>query len=1576
MFKKIFIVSFIVFGTIFPYLNLDHTFAQISGNEASNQLSGTPTNVSGNINSDTTWTVENSPYTLTGDVQIAYGSSLTIEPGVVINGQGYNLSVFGNLNATGLPDSKINFQNINILGGRSQSNSEFYQITIQHSNIDSSRILPTGYNSSNDGSLILRDSTITNLTFMLDLEYPSSNSYIERNIFKDSYGIITRTQNSAKVFIKNNVFYRQKDYAIMNLYTNSTSETVVQYNSFLSIDRTALRLGSNSSTAKMTATDNFFNTTDPTIINSMIYDKNDDLALSSFITYQPFLSVQHSDTLEAGIVVVNGTKPVQGAVNVPINDPIDVSFNNNISKGLNFSSITLKDNQNKVIPMTTNVVDNKLHLTPSTNLSFNTQYTVTIPAGALKNLSGNDIDAHTLSFTTQFEKGIAVSGIIKNDTTWTVKNSPYILTGDVQVAYGSTLTIEPGVIVRGQSKNLVIFGNLNAIGLADSNINLQNINILGGRSQSNSEFYSITIQHSNIDSSRILPTGYNSSNDGSLILKDSTITNLTFMLDLEYPSSNSYIERNIFKDSYGIITRTQNSTKVFIKNNVFYRQKNYAIMNQYTNGTSETVVQYNSFLSADRVAIRLGSNSSTSKMTATDNFFNTTDPAIINSMIYDKNDDLALASVISYQPFLTKLHSDTPDAGIVIVNETKPLHGAANVKVNAPIDVLYSNNISKGLKYSSITLKDSQNHVIPITANVVDNKLSLAPGTNLNFNTQYTVTIPAGALKDSSGNDIDDYTFSFTTQLEKGIAISGIIKSDTTWTVENSPYILTGDVQLAYGSTLTIEPGVTVKGQDKNLVVFGNLNAIGLPDSKINFQNNNILGGRSQSNSEFYQITIQHSNIDSSEILPTGYNSSNDGSLILRDSTITNLTFMLDLEYPSSDSYIERNIFKDSYGIISRTQNSTKVFIKNNVFYQQKNYAIMNLYTDDSSETVVQHNSFLSTDRVALRLGNNSSSAKMTATDNFFNTTDPANIDSMIYDKNDDLALTSTINYLPYVNYPDGYTPIADVFYLLKTEPYNLQKNVSINSTINMVFSKDFVEGTEYNNIKLIDSANNIVPITIQKNGSSLSIIPNNPLQHNSNYEVILPSDALQGEGQNGNSEYSFNFNTAKEVEAPTNLTATLNNGAVNLKWESTSNDVVGFNIYRSIDSSDFTKINNTLVNDTTTYIDANTNFGESFYQVTAIDQYGNESEPSLYYKISIPAPVNGWTEDSSKSIIHDGSWRPFSNSYFSDGSIIYTGQKGASAEVNFLGVGIRLYALTSPYYGLTDVYIDNEFIQEVNLYSDKTKYKQLVFEYNNLEKGIHTIKFINKGAIGNPLGKGSNFNIDAFDIIEDKDTIPPEPPKSLKGTISYNNVNLSWSPNLETDIKGYNIYRSSDGVNYSKLNLSVLDIPKFDDNTVENGKEYYYQITAVDNFDNESNKSLPYVATLPKPVINWTEDSSSIIMSTGKWRSFSNSSFSEGTILYTGQKGATIELAFTGTGIRLYSLTSPYYGLAEIYIDNEKVQEINQFSAKTKYKQLVFEHLNLNEGDHIIKVINKGVMGSSLGRGININVDAFDVLN
>src|SRR5437660_12812602 len=71
------------------------------------------TDVGGIINNDMTWTLAGSPYNLKTEVQVARGITLTIQPGVVVNGHpvvnesSNHITLFGNLNAVGTSNAQI-----------------------------------------------------------------------------------------------------------------------------------------------------------------------------------------------------------------------------------------------------------------------------------------------------------------------------------------------------------------------------------------------------------------------------------------------------------------------------------------------------------------------------------------------------------------------------------------------------------------------------------------------------------------------------------------------------------------------------------------------------------------------------------------------------------------------------------------------------------------------------------------------------------------------------------------------------------------------------------------------------------------------------------------------------------------------------------------------------------------------------------------------------------------------------------------------------------------------------------------------------------------------------------------------------------------------------------------------------------------------------------------------------------------------------------------------------------------------------------------------------------------------------
>ena len=91
-------------------------------------------------------------------------------------------------------------------------------------------------------------------------------------------------------------------------------------------------------------------------------------------------------------------------------------------------------------------------------------------------------------------------------------------------------------------------------------------------------------------------------------------------------------------------------------------------------------------------------------------------------------------------------------------------------------------------------------------------------------------------------------------------------------------------------------------------------------------------------------------------------------------------------------------------------------------------------------------------------------------------------------------------------------------------------------------------------------------------------------------------------------------------------------------------------------------------------------------------------------------------------------------------------------------------------------------------------------------------------------------------------DVFPPAAPSGLEAVFSGVGqapfIDLSWKPNTEADLAGYNIYRREDGGEPVKINSELDKEAVYRDGNVQPGKKYFYRVSAVDERGNESGKS------------------------------------------------------------------------------------------------------------------------------------------
>jgi hypothetical protein len=99
-------------------------------------------------------------------------------------------------------------------------------------------------------------------------------------------------------------------------------------------------------------------------------------------------------------------------------------------------------------------------------------------------------------------------------------------------------------------------------------------------------------------------------------------------------------------------------------------------------------------------------------------------------------------------------------------------------------------------------------------------------------------------------------------------------------------------------------------------------------------------------------------------------------------------------------------------------------------------------------------------------------------------------------------------------------------------------------------------------------------------------------------------------------------------------------------------------------------------------------------------------------------------------------------------------------------------------------------------------------------------------------------------------DTFPPAQVNGLQAVFSGAGqrlfIDLSWAPNTDSDVAGYNVFRHEDGAQPVKLNTELVKAPAFRDESVQTGKKYFYAVRAVDLRNNagpmseETSESVP----------------------------------------------------------------------------------------------------------------------------------------
>ena len=163
------------------------------------------------------------------------------------------------------------------------------------------------------------------------------------------------------------------------------------------------------------------------------------------------------------------------------------------------------------------------------------------------------------------------------------------------------------------------------------------------------------------------------------------------------------------------------------------------------------------------------------------------------------------------------------DTKAPVITNTNPGNYTTNVMVESTLLIRFNETVIKGKNIAKITLKEEETKKITFTYEISDKFIKIKPKTSLKYNTSYTVTIPAAALKDAAGNSLAKaYTFQFITEADPTKAVKSTTDStDIKYVIELEVSMkdLLNESMLTYVEQMLKKMGINAKFKDFDIIL-------------------------------------------------------------------------------------------------------------------------------------------------------------------------------------------------------------------------------------------------------------------------------------------------------------------------------------------------------------------------------------------------------------------------------------------------------------------------------------------------------------------------------------------------------------------------------------------------------------------------------------------------------------------------------------------------------------------------------------------------------------------------------------
>ena len=234
------------------------------------------------------------------------------------------------------------------------------------------------------------------------------------------------------------------------------------------------------------------------------------------------------------------------------------------------------------------------------------------------------------------------------------------------MAEGATLRLEPGVTVVGDRTGslFVLAGGLTIGGTPDRPVTLDG-NGAGAIIQLVSR--GVDRLPINISNAQVKDAGEFLSTSGYAVylnfrLADSLLQDLPGDTYLWYPQGDNRIERNVFIRTGGFSVGASGENTVLFRHNRFQTAPSTSSWIENWNGTgpAATQVHGNAFIVPGSPAVALAKGFTSAGLDATGNYWGTTDPTVVRTMVADGNSSINRLGVIPVDPILNAIPSEVP----------------------------------------------------------------------------------------------------------------------------------------------------------------------------------------------------------------------------------------------------------------------------------------------------------------------------------------------------------------------------------------------------------------------------------------------------------------------------------------------------------------------------------------------------------------------------------------------------------------------------------------------------------------------------------------------------------------------------------------------------------------------------------------------------------------------------------------------------------------------------------------------------------------------------------------------------